>query len=187
MSNHRPRGDLRDWLTAKLEDQLDEASPTPATTRQHVAPRGPRASGGAPPAPLLPSRQLHDPSEDDADPETVLHRDFSLDDDLDPRTVRIHRMPVSFIGESVIDPATVRVESEEVSRWRHEAPLDEVPLVPRRTPTPPPREPVRAAEPGPPVELAPEGPRDWVGLFATALLGGGIGLVFVALWAWMIR
>ena len=49
------------------------------------------------------------------------------DEDVeDAHTVRISRMPVSFIGESVTDPNTALDTSEAAARWREQGNVDEI-------------------------------------------------------------
>lgn len=157
------------WLAARLEGQLADDE----DVADHPTELG--------------QRGLSAWDEEIEDPATALAGDpeGSLEGDEDPRTVRIHRMPLSFIGESVIDPATVQHDSEEATRWRAEASIDEVPLL-HRSPTPMRRKdavPVVVRVPPEPGPAEPER-TNMAALAATAILGGGLGLLFVALWGW---
>ncbi|MCA9491939.1 MAG: hypothetical protein KC621_18530 [Myxococcales bacterium] len=164
----REPGDVGAWLAARIDGQLSEDEDTDDQPTELGRGRLDWDEEG-----------IDDPATALADPEG------SLEGDEDPRTVRIHRMPLSFIGESVIDPATVQHDSEEATRWRAEASIDEVPLL-HRSPTP-----MRRKDAVPSVVRVPpaSGPTEpartnVAALTATAVLGGGLGLIFVALWGW---
>lgn len=165
----REQGDVGAWLAARLEGQLAEDE----DTEDQPTELGRQGSS-------VWDEPIEDPATALADPEG------SLEGEEDPRTVRIHRMPLSFIGESVIDPTTVQHDSEEATRWRAEASIDEVPLL-HRSPTPMRRNTAvpQVVRLPPPTGAAPEPERTNVAaLAATAVLGGGLGLLFVGLWGW---
>jgi hypothetical protein len=92
----RPDSRLHDWLASRIEGTL-----TPTEEPDSVT------------GPLDRGRPHWAPDEEDL--ETVrakgwLHDGGMLDDDaaLDPATARMHHLPVSFIGESVMDPDTAK-------------------------------------------------------------------------------
>lgn len=153
------------WLAARIDGQLEDEDVEDQPTEL-----GDRAARAAL------EEEIEDPTTVSADPEG------SLEGEEDPRTVRIRRMPLAFIGESVIDPTTVQHDSEEATRWRAQASVDEVPLL-RHSPTP-----VHRAPPLPVVVSAPAAPEaettNWPALAGTALVGGGLGLLVVLLWGW---
>ena len=106
------------------------------------------------------------------------------EDAEDARTVRVSRMPVSFIGESVTDPTTAMDTSEAASRWREFGNVDEIDPTtdphsldaepPKRTPEPAvhtmPREPEIVA---PPVADEPAISTIVISLLLGAVLGVG--------------
>lgn len=77
------------------------------------------------------------------------------EDAEDARTVRMRRLPVAFIGESVIDPAT-RVDGRPAARrWRAEGNVDEIdPLAEPPSLDPPPRLVAPEATPAEPADPA---------------------------------
>jgi hypothetical protein len=90
----RPDSRLHDWLASRIEGTLTPQEPPDSVT-----------------GPLDRDRPHWAPDEEDL--ETVRAKRWLLDggmrdDDaaLDPATARMHHLPVSFIGESVMDPVT---------------------------------------------------------------------------------
>jgi len=60
-------------------------------------------------------------AEDEDDPETVQGGAWHDEDAADPETVQRSRLPLNFIGESVMDENTVMDGSEASRNWRQEA------------------------------------------------------------------
>lgn len=141
--------DVRRWLAERLGDP-EVAERDPSTDETPTSPglrQSPLRAGGRT-VTLTDGEDEDDPAtEVDGSLEGALRR-LGSDDDGDPRTVRVTRLPLRFIGESVIDDETVRAEGWSLP----EGPVDEVPLTAPRTPTPAPRRappgrrPVRAPE-----------------------------------------
>lgn len=184
----RPDPQLHRWLADRLdgappdEDDLPTPrGPAPDLDAQVTAP-GPRVAALSHATPAW----LAAADEPDADPETVRARalpdDGSLEDEPDAATVRVSRLPVSFIGESVIDPTTAIDTRPQAAAWREDT-VRAMPRVPARHP---PREPVLVPltpppdlDPEPTAEPVPAASRRlaW-GLLALAglILAGAVGL-----------
>jgi hypothetical protein len=124
---------LNRWLATRLANQTGDKAPVekgarrPAQPARKPAPVDPSTTGMVPLATLR-HLQLQEEEEDADDPATVLTgarpkpKVPELDD---PETVQLSRMPVSFISESVMDPATVVDNSAEATRWRAVAGIDD--------------------------------------------------------------
>jgi hypothetical protein len=115
------------WLA--LEGQLGRDPRRPATEESATTAPGARPRRPAP---------VHAPRDEDVDdPATVLMSSrrlhpmlAELEEDVeDARTVRVARMPLAFIGESVTDPTTTTDTSEAAARWRESGELDEIDLL----------------------------------------------------------
>jgi hypothetical protein len=129
--------EVRRWLSARVEPTSALDPDEMPTTMARVV-RSPRGDARWVVAPTAHDEPVDDPATEVAD--------GSLEDARDPHTVRVHRMPLSFIGESVFDPDTAKAEGWSLP----EGPVDEVPLVPRTPGTPVARPAFRPATPPPP-------------------------------------
>jgi hypothetical protein len=129
-----PDGEIRRWLSARLGEAAPRArgGDEPAIDETPTSPARVRAAMSARPPRWATVEAEHD--EDVQDPATELV-DGSLEDERDPRTVRVHRLPLSFIGESVFDPDTVKADGWSAP----EGHVDEVPLHHHTPGTPPAR------------------------------------------------
>jgi hypothetical protein len=107
----RPDPRLHHWLASRIDGSIAGQSE-----------EDPLADEGT--GPLDRARPNWVPDEDDV--ETVRATPFSDDDGtmddapLDPATTRVHQRPLSFIGESVIDPVTRNDSDAAAALWRND-------------------------------------------------------------------
>lgn len=107
----RPDPRLHHWLASRIDGSI--------ATESDEEPGGGEGTG-----PLDRARPNWVPDEDEL--ETVRATPFSDEDGtmddaaLDPATTRVHQLPLSFIGESVIDPETRNDSNAVAALWRND-------------------------------------------------------------------